>query len=82
MKEKKVIIIGAGLVGSLCAIHLIKKGENKVVAKKIDLKIIFEDNDIIVLDKPKGMVVHPGAGNFENTLVNALKFKYKIIYLV
>ena len=58
-------------------INIIKKGENKVVAKKIDLKIIFEDNDIIVLDKPKGMVVHPGAGNFENTLVNALKFKYK-----
>ena len=38
----------------------------------MDLKIIFEDDDIIVLDKPKGLVVHPGAGNFENTLVNAL----------
>ena len=58
-------------------INIIEKRENKVLPKKIDLKIIFEDNDIIVLDKPKGLVVHPGAGNFENTLVNALKFKYK-----
>ena len=43
----------------------------------MNLNIVFEDNDIIVLDKPKGLVVHPGAGNFENTLANALKFKYK-----
>ena len=33
--------------------------------------------DILVVNKPKGMVVHPGAGNYENTLVNALLFKYK-----
>ena len=37
----------------------------------------FEDDDLIVINKPKGLVVHPGAGNFENTLVNALKFRYK-----
>ena len=30
-----------------------------------------------MLNKPKGMVVHPGAGNYDNTLVNALLFKYK-----
>ena len=58
-------------------INIIEKKENKVLPRKMDLKIIFEDDDIIVLDKPKGLVVHPGAGNFENTLVNALKFKYK-----
>ena len=58
-------------------INIIEKKENKVLPKKIDLKIIFEDDDLIVLNKPKGLVVHPGAGNFENTLVNALKFKYK-----
>ena len=58
-------------------INIIEKRESKIVPRKIDLKIVFEDNDIIVLDKPKGMVVHPGVGNFENTLVNALKFKYK-----
>ena len=41
------------------------------------LNIYFEDNDIIVVDKPKGLVVHPGAGNYENTLVNGLVYKYR-----
>ena len=36
------------------------------------LDIIFEDNDLIVLNKPAGIVMHPGAGNYENTIVNAL----------
>ncbi|WP_075534078.1 RluA family pseudouridine synthase [Candidatus Pelagibacter communis] len=58
-------------------INIIEKKESKVLPKKMDLKIVFEDNDIIVLDKPKGLVVHPGVGNFENTLVNALKYRYK-----
>ena len=38
---------------------------------------MYEDEDIIIIDKPKGMVVHPGAGNYENTMVNALIYKYK-----
>lgn len=42
------------------------KGEN------ISIDILYEDDDIIVVDKPSGMVVHPGAGNKEHTLVNAL----------
>ena len=37
-----------------------------------NLEIVFEDNDIIIINKPAGLVVHPGAGNTENTLVNAL----------
>lgn len=41
-------------------------------AQDIPLNIIFEDADIIVIDKPAGLVVHPGAGNPQNTLVNAL----------
>tara|TARA_Y100000816_G_scaffold286792_1_gene268477 strand:- start:245 stop:1225 length:981 start_codon:yes stop_codon:yes gene_type:complete len=36
------------------------------------LEIIFEDEDIIVLNKPAGIIMHPGAGNFDNTIVNAL----------
>ena len=39
---------------------------------KFKLDIIFEDNDLIVLNKPAGIVMHPGAGNFDNTIVNAL----------
>ena len=39
---------------------------------KFNLDIIFEDKDLIVLNKPSGIVIHPGAGNFDNTIVNAL----------
>ena len=39
---------------------------------KYKLNIIYEDEDLIVLNKPAGIVMHPGAGNFDNTIVNAL----------
>ena len=43
-------------------------------AEDIPLDIVYEDDDIIVINKPKGLVVHPGAGNFNGTMANALKF--------
>ena len=43
-------------------------------AEDIPLDIVYEDDDIMVINKPKGLVVHPGAGNEEHTLANALKF--------
>ena len=58
-------------------INIVDKNKMDIIPKKIKLEIIYEDNDILVLNKPKGMVVHPGAGNYENTLVNALLYKYK-----
>ena len=58
-------------------VHIFQKNNQDIIPKKIKLDIVFEDEDILVLNKPKGMVVHPGAGNNENTLVNALLFKYK-----
>mgnify|MGYP001167808954 CR=1 FL=1 len=58
-------------------VHIAQKNEQDVIPKKIKLDIVFEDKDILVLNKPKGMVVHPGAGNYEDTLVNALLYKYK-----
>jgi len=42
------------------------------IAEAISLNIIYEDDDVIILNKPAGMVVHPGAGNHDGTLVNAL----------
>ncbi len=45
-------------------------------AEDIPLDIIYEDNDILVLNKPVGFVVHPGAGNPDGTLLNALLFHY------
>ena len=58
-------------------IKIIKKKDQDIEPKKIKLDIIYEDKDILVINKPKGMVVHPGAGNYKDTLVNALLFKYK-----
>ena len=58
-------------------INIIEKNIQHIVPKKIGLDIIHEDKDILVINKPKGMVVHPGANNYENTLVNALLYKYK-----
>ena len=58
-------------------ISINEEKKNNIIPKKIELDIVFEDKSILVINKPKGMVVHPGAGNYENTLVNALLFKYK-----
>ena len=49
----------------------------KLLPKKMELDVLFEDKDILIINKPKGMVVHPGAGNYKNTLANALIYKYK-----
>ena len=58
-------------------INLIPKQEIKIEPYKTKLNIVFEDKDILVINKPAGMVVHPGAGNYTKTLVNALIYKYK-----
>jgi len=49
----------------------------ELVAKQIDFEIIFEDDDLLVINKPANLTVHPGAGNHDDTLVNALLFNYK-----
>lgn len=46
--------------------------ETELKAQNIPLEILYEDNDIIVVNKPKGMVVHPANGNPDGTLVNAI----------
>ena len=54
--------------------------ENKVEyikPQKMNINVVFEDKEIIVVDKPSGLVVHPGAGNKEGTLVNGLLYLYK-----
>ena len=58
-------------------IKLLVKNSDKLLPNNIKLDIHFEDKDILVINKPKGMVVHPGAGNYKNTLANALIYKYK-----
>lgn len=46
--------------------------ESEVAAEDIPLSVLYEDDDLLVIDKPSGMVVHPAAGNEDGTLVNAL----------
>jgi len=58
-------------------INLITKEEVKILPANIKLNIAYEDKDVLIVNKPAGMVVHPGAGNYKNTLVNALIYKYK-----
>ena len=48
------------------------KGEN------IPIDIVYEDEDIVIINKASGMVVHPASGNYENTLVNALIYRYNL----
>ena len=49
-----------------------KKSFNEIKAEKLDVNIIYEDNDIIIINKSPGMVVHPGAGNYSGTILNGL----------
>lgn len=45
--------------------------------QEIDFEIVYEDSDFLIVNKPNNLVVHPGAGNYENTLVNGLLYKIK-----
>lgn len=46
--------------------------ETDIVPVKMDIDIVYEDEDLMVINKPSGLVVHPGSGNYDNTLVNGL----------
>lgn len=52
------------------------KNKIELVPQDIDFKILYEDKDIAIICKPQGLVVHPGAGNEDNTLVNGLLYKF------
>ena len=53
------------------------KRELKIIPENIPLNIVYEDDQLIVINKPAGLVVHPGHGNYTGTLVNALAWYYK-----
>lgn len=58
--------------GDLIEITVPQANESHIVAQDIPLSVIFEDDDLIVINKPAGMVVHPAPGTPDGTLVNAL----------
>lgn len=71
--EKKYLI----KEGDEAEVILPEVEEYEAVPENIPLNVIFEDSDIIVINKPSGMVVHPAPGNYTGTLVNALLYHCK-----
>lgn len=51
--------------------------ENVIIPQDIPINIVYEDDDLVVVDKDPGMVVHPGHGNWDGTLVNALAYHFE-----
>ena len=62
--------------GDIIKVVIPEPKQLSLVAQDIDIEVVYEDEHLAVINKPRGMVVHPGAGNFENTLVNALLHKF------
>jgi len=59
-------------IGDVIKVNIPDAKESDLVAQDIPIEIVYEDSDIIVVNKPKGMVVHPANGNPDGTLVNAI----------
>lgn len=79
IKEKLVFVNGKNIkpnvileIGDEITVSIPDKKEMTLVAEDIALDIVYEDDYIIIINKPRNMVVHPAAGNEEHTLVNAL----------
>ncbi|MDY6863388.1 MAG: RluA family pseudouridine synthase [Thermodesulfobacteriota bacterium] len=65
--------------GDVVEIAVPEPQSQEVIPEDIPLNIIYSDNDILVIDKPAGLVVHPSAGHDKGTLVNALAFHFNFI---
>lgn len=79
IKAKQVLVDGEALpakskvfAGQIISVNAFIEEEIPWQAQDIDLNICYEDDDILVINKPPGLIVHPGAGNPDKTLVNAL----------
>lgn len=68
-------VLKAGLAtqaGQVFQVNIPPSVESELKAQPLDLDFVFEDKDVMVINKPVGLVVHPGAGNPDQTLINAL----------
>lgn len=63
--------------GEIALVEIPEPEEQDILPEDIPLDIVYEDADLLVVNKPKGMVVHPAAGHFSGTLVNALMYHCK-----
>ena len=64
-------------IGDEIILNVPKPRELDIAAENIPLDIVYEDEHMLVINKPQGMVVHPAPGNYEGTLVNALMYHCK-----
>ena len=85
MKQDKILVNDNSVSNS----YLVQEGDVILVNDELDfsihvkpqdipIDIVYEDDDLLIINKPSGMVVHPAPGNYENTLVNALLGKYSL----
>ena len=63
--------------GDIVNLAIPKPESLEILPENIPLDIVYEDDDVILINKPKGMVVHPAAGHYSGTLVNALLYHCK-----
>lgn len=63
--------------GDLISVHIPPPQEVALTPQDIPLKVVYEDHDLVIIDKAQGMVVHPAHGNWDQTLVNALLFQVR-----
>ena len=61
-------------LGDVIQVELPEPEPLDVIPTKMDLEIAYEDEDVLVINKPKGLVVHPAAGHWDDTLVNGLLY--------
>ena len=61
-------------IGDAIEVNIPEPKETDIVATQIPLDIVYEDDDVLVINKPKGLVVHPAAGHQDDTLVNGLLY--------
>jgi len=64
-------------MGDSIVIQVNNTGEDRIVPQKLNFEIIHEDENVVLINKPPGLVVHPGAGNLDYTLVNGLLYLFK-----
>jgi len=77
--NKKIVLSASEKIkdGNQIEILISENKADHIKAKKIELEIVYEDKEVIIVNKPSGLTVHPGAGNKDNTLVNGLMHIYK-----
>ena len=84
ISEDKIKVNGKSIKASykvkendVIEIEEVEVKDAEILPEDIPLDVVYEDEDIVIVNKPKGMVVHPGNGNYSGTMVNSLMYSHK-----